>query len=67
MQEPDPCRRLSLLKKEGIRRLGKLQLRWLESVEEALKKMGVGNWRLQSQDREEWRTILEGVKFHREL
>jgi len=42
MQELDPCRRLTLLKPEGTRRLGKLQLRWLESVEEDMKKIGRG-------------------------
>jgi len=42
MQELDPYRRLSPLKPEGTRLVGKPQLRWLESVEENLKKMG---WR----------------------
>jgi len=42
-------------------------LRWLESVEEDLKKMGVENWIMKSQDREEWMTILEEAKVHREL
>ena len=41
----DPCRKLTLLKPEGNRRVGKPQLRWLESVEENLKNMGVRNWR----------------------
>jgi len=50
-------------------REGKLQVRWLESGEEDLKKMCVGNWSLKSQDREEWRAILEGAarKVQREL
>jgi hypothetical protein len=39
-------------------------LRWLESIEEDLKKMGVRNWRRKSQDREQWRTILEEAKVH---
>jgi hypothetical protein len=41
MQELDPCRKLAVLRPEGTRRLGKLKLKWLESVEEDLKKMGV--------------------------
>jgi hypothetical protein len=41
MQELDPCRKLTILQAEGTRRVGKLKLRWLESVEEDLKKMGV--------------------------
>jgi hypothetical protein len=37
MQELDPCRKLTLLKPEGNGREGKLQLNWLESVEENLR------------------------------
>jgi hypothetical protein len=43
MQELDPCRKLTVLKPEGTRRLGKPKLRWLESFEEDLKNMGVRN------------------------
>jgi hypothetical protein len=46
MQELDPCRRLTVRKPEDTRRVGKLRLIWLESVEEDLSIMGVGNWRL---------------------
>jgi len=35
----------SLLKPEGTRRVGESILRWLESVEEDLKNMGIRNWR----------------------
>jgi len=59
MQELDPCGKLTLIKPEGPRRLGKPKLRWLESAEEDLKKMGVRNWRRMSQDRDQRRTILE--------
>jgi hypothetical protein len=45
MQELDPYRKLALIKPEGTRRVGEPQLRWLESVEGDLKKMGVRNWR----------------------
>jgi hypothetical protein len=41
MQELDSCRRLTVLKTEGTRRVGKPKLNWLESIEEDLKKMGV--------------------------
>jgi hypothetical protein len=43
-QELDPCRKLSVLKLEGNRHVGKPEMRWLESIEEDLKKMGVRNW-----------------------
>jgi hypothetical protein len=45
MHELDRCRKLTLLKPEGNRRVGKPEVRWLESVEEDLKQMGVRNWR----------------------
>ena len=44
MQELEPCRKLTHLKPESTRRVGKPKLRWLESVEEDLKKMGVKYW-----------------------
>jgi len=34
MQELDPCRKLTLLKPDGTRRVGKRRLMWLGSVEE---------------------------------
>jgi hypothetical protein len=67
MQELDPCRKLTDLEKEGTRRVGKPKLRWLESVEEDLKNMDLRNWRRKSQDREQWRAILEEAKLHQEL
>jgi hypothetical protein len=45
MQGLDPCRKLTLLKPNGTRRVGKHNLRWLESVEEDVKNMGVKDWR----------------------
>jgi hypothetical protein len=62
MQECGPCRKLTVLKPEGIRCVGKPKLRWLESVEEELKNMGMRDWRCKSQDQEQWRTILEEAK-----
>jgi hypothetical protein len=40
VQELGPCRGLTVLTPEGNRRVGKPQMRWLESVEGGLKKMG---------------------------
>jgi hypothetical protein len=62
MQELDPCRKLTLHKPEGTRRVGNPRVRWLESVETDLRQMGVKNWRRKAQGREEWRTILIEAK-----
>ena len=48
MQELDPCRKLTLFKPEDTRRVGEPELRWLESVEEDLKNVGMRSWRRQS-------------------
>jgi len=46
MQEIDPRRKHTLLKPEcTTRHVGNPVLRWLESVGEDLKNMGVKNWR----------------------
>jgi len=50
MQELNPSRKLTVLKPEGTRCVGKPKLRWLESFEEDLKRMGVRNWRCKLQD-----------------
>jgi hypothetical protein len=67
MQEVGPCRKLTLHKPEGTRRVRKPRVRWLESVETDLRKMGVKSWRCKMQDREEWRTILREAKVHQGL
>jgi hypothetical protein len=50
--ELDPCRKLTLLKPEGTRRVIKPILRRLDSDEEDLKNKGMRKWRRKSQDRE---------------
>jgi hypothetical protein len=47
MQEQNPCRKLTLYqpKPKGTRRVGRHAIKWLHSVEEDLKKVGVINWR----------------------
>jgi hypothetical protein len=45
MQELDPCRKPTLYKLAGTRRVGISRARWLDSVETDLKKMGVKNLR----------------------
>jgi hypothetical protein len=43
MQELDPCRKLTVLKPEGTRRVGIPKVRWIELVQEDLKKIGTGD------------------------
>ena len=67
MQEMDPCRKLTVFKPEGTGRVRKPKLKWrLDSVEEELKNF-LSNWMCKSQDREQWRAILEEAKFRQGL
>jgi hypothetical protein len=67
MQEQNPCRKLTLHKPEGTRRVGRPTSGWLDSVEEDLKAMGVGNWRRKSQDRDQRSAIVKEPKVHHGL
>jgi DnaJ-domain-containing protein 1 len=67
MRELDPRRKLTLHKPEGNRRDGKPKFRWLESVEEGLKNMGVRNSRRKTKVREQWRKIMDEAQVHQRL
>jgi hypothetical protein len=63
MQELDPCRKLTLHKPEGTRRVGRPATRWLDSIKEDLKQ-GARDWRRKIQDRDQWRAIAEEDKVN---
>jgi hypothetical protein len=63
MQEQNPCRKLTLHKPEGTRRVGRPAVGRLDSVEADLKIMGVRK----SQDRDQWREIMKEAKVHQGL
>jgi hypothetical protein len=48
------------------RPVGRPRLRWLEQVEEDLKKMKVRNWRKKCKDRRWWNKIIKQAKTHQE-
>jgi hypothetical protein len=43
------------------------RLRWLDQVEEDLKKMKVRNWSEKCKDRKLWNEIIKQVKTHQGL
>jgi hypothetical protein len=46
----------------GGRRRERPRKRWLDDVEHDLQQLGIGNWRLKTRDRVEWRTAVREAK-----
>jgi len=49
-------------KLEGRRSRGRPRLRWIDDVEDDLRKLGVKRWRAKALDREEWASIIREAK-----
>ena len=49
-------------KLEGRRGKGQPRLRWINNVEDNLRKHGVKRWRMKALDREEWASIIREAK-----
>ena len=49
-------------KPEGRRLPGRPRKRWIDDVEDDLKKLGVRGWRRKAQEREEWRKVVKEAK-----
>ena len=49
------------------RPVGRHRLRWMDQVEEDLKRMRITGWRVRAEDREEWSKIVEQIKTHPRL
>jgi hypothetical protein len=46
------------------RTVGRPRLRWMDQVEEDLKRMKITGWRVKAEDRQEWSRIVEQTKAH---
>ena len=49
-------------KLEGRRGRGRPRLRWINDVEDDLRKLGVKRWRTKALEREEWASIIKEAK-----
>jgi hypothetical protein len=56
------CRMLTFDTLYGTRRVGRPPIRWLESIKEDLRNIGVGIWKRMAVDRDKWRIISGAVK-----
>ena len=62
MQDNLPCKKMTLDKLEGRRRVGRSNLRWMGGVMRDTERLGVRNWRIKAKDRDGWRRLLESAK-----
>jgi hypothetical protein len=49
-------------KLEGRRDRGRHRLRWIDDVEDDLRKLGIKRWRMKALHREEWASIIGEAK-----
>ena len=46
---------------------GRPRVRWEDDVRNDLRKMGVNIWKQRTQERKQWKEIIEQAKTHKEL
>jgi hypothetical protein len=61
MSEDRVIKKLYMSKPEG-RSVGRPKMRWLDDVEEDLRKMRISGWRGNARIRDEWKSVLREVK-----
>jgi hypothetical protein len=61
------CRMLTFATLYGTRRVGQPPIRWLESIKEDLRNIGVGIWKRMAMGRDKWKIITEAVKVGTQL
>ena len=57
-------RKITEWKPNKTRPVGRLRLRWMDQVEEDLKRMKIVGWRAKVKDRQEWNRIVEQTETH---
>jgi hypothetical protein len=62
MSEDRVTKKRYMSKPEGKRSVGRPKMRWLDDVEEDLRKMGISGWRGKARRRDEWKSVLREVK-----
>jgi hypothetical protein len=62
MEDNLPCKKITLDKPDGRRRVGRPNLRWMDGVMRDAERLGVRKWRSKAKDRVDWRRLLESAK-----
>jgi hypothetical protein len=62
MNETRSVKKIFEEKLEGRRGRGRPRLRWINDVEDDLRKLGVKRWRTKALEREEWTSIIKKAK-----
>ncbi|PSN50134.1 hypothetical protein C0J52_15092 [Blattella germanica] len=62
MSETRTAKKIFIGKLEGRRRRGRPRKRWIDDVEEDLRKMGVRCWRRKAEERGGWRRVITEFK-----
>jgi hypothetical protein len=62
ISEGKVIKKLYMSKPEGRRSVGRPKMRWLDDVEEDLRKMRIGGWSGKALRRDEWKSVLREVK-----
>jgi len=52
MQDNLPCKKITLDKPEGRKRVGRANLRWMDGVMRDGERLGVRNWKSKAKDRD---------------
>jgi hypothetical protein len=64
MLEDNPIKKLTLLKPDECRRVGRPKLRWTNGIEDDFRVLNVRGWGRKALDRREWKSVLEAAGAH---